>query len=100
MTLPMSLAPNERLSWPTFAPGNGVQSGHEQSINHLGHGEPRQAGQMDHFRRRERMQTELGIKRIHSAEKIFVPLERQIRIVTSMQQQQDAAECEGLVDLL
>src|SRR5438067_1705925 len=54
---------------------------------------------MDHFWRRKGVQLERRIPCFDRAEEIFVPRERQIRIVAALQQQLDAADCYRLVDL-
>src|SRR6187551_1702500 len=45
------------------------------------------------------MELELRVARLHTAEQILVPLEREIRIVTSLQQQLSATKFDRLVDL-
>ncbi len=55
--------------------------------------------QVDHFRRRQRVQLERRIALLHRAEQILVPLERQVGIVAALQQQLHAAERDRLVDL-
>ena len=64
-----------------------------------GHRQPRQPRQVDDFGRRERVQAERRIARLHRAEQILVPLERQVGIVPALQQQLPAAERDRLVDL-
>ena len=45
------------------------------------------------------MQLERGITALHRAEQVLIPLQRQIRIVSSLQQELNAADGNRLVDL-
>src|SRR5258706_2192296 len=53
---------------------------------------------MDYFRRGQRVQLEIRITSLHRAEQIFVPRERQVGIMSTLQQQLDASDRDGLVD--
>ena len=64
-----------------------------------GTGKPRQAREMNDLRRRERVQAKGRKALLDGAKEILVPLERQIRIVPTLQQQLNAAERDRLVDL-
>src|SRR5206468_1266466 len=81
------------------AAGNAVEAGGNQTLNDVRNGKLRQARQVDHFRRRQRVQFEIRIAGLDGAKQILVPRERQIRIVSALQQQLDAADCDRLVDL-
>jgi hypothetical protein len=54
---------------------------------------------VDDFRRRERVELERRIPLLDGAEEILVPLDREVGIVASLQQQLVAAERDRLVDL-
>ena len=82
------------------AAGNAVQAGRHQAVDHLRHRQPRHPRQVDHFRRRQRVQLERRIALLDRAEQILVPLDRQVGIVAALQQQLHAAERDRLVDLL
>src|SRR4029077_15645645 len=64
-----------------------------------GHAETRHPRQVNHFWRRERMQPERRVPRLDAAEEVFVPLDREVGIVSALQQQLSAAERDRLVDL-
>src|ERR671922_8161 len=68
----MSFAPKARLSWPTFPP----------CVTH-------DAWRLSKLSRKVRL---------HRAEEIFVPLDRQVRVVAALQQQLVAADGNRLVD--
>ena len=51
------------------------------------------------FGRRQRVQLELRVPRLHRAEQILVPRDRQVRVVAALQQQLIAADGDRLVDL-
>src|SRR5262249_54504653 len=59
----------------------------------------RQPREVDDFRRRERMKPERRIPGLDCTEQVLVPLDWQVRVVTSLQQQLTAAEGHRLVDL-
>ena len=79
---------------------NAVEAGRDQSLDHRRRGYLVQPGNVQDLRRRERVQLELGISRLHRAKEILVPLNRQIRIVAALQQELIAADRDRLVDLL
>ena len=63
------------------------------------HRQLRQPRQVQDLWRRERVQLEAGVALLDGAEQILVPRERQVRIVTALQQQLHAANRQRLVDL-
>ena len=63
------------------------------------HRQLRQPREVNHLRRRQRVQLELGIARLDRAEQILVPGQRQIGIVAALHQHLHAADGDGLVDL-
>ena len=81
------------------AAGNAVEPGGDQAIDHRGHRQLRQPRDVNHLRRRQRVQLELRIALLDRAEQILVPRQRQIGIVAALQQQLDAADGDRLVDL-
>ena len=54
---------------------------------------------MDHFGRRERVQLERGIPAFDGTKQIFVPRERQVRVVPALHQQLHAADRDRFIDL-
>src|SRR5260221_14379309 len=54
---------------------------------------------MNDFRRRQRMELERRVSSLDRPEEIFIPLERKIRVVASLQQELDAADGDRLLDL-
>jgi hypothetical protein len=80
------------------AAGDAIEAHFNEPIDDLGDGEPRQSGQMDDFRRRERVEPERRIARLDGPEQILVPLEREIRIVATLEEELSAAERDRLVD--
>ena len=76
-----------------------VEARGNQPIEHLRHRQLRQTRQVDDFGRRQRMQLERRVALLDRAEQILVPRERQVGIVAALQQQLDAADRDGLVDL-
>ena len=54
---------------------------------------------MQDLGRRQRVQLEVRVARLHAAEQILVPGDRQVGVVAALQQQLVAAERPGLVDL-
>ena len=76
-----------------------VEAGGDQPLDDRRHRQLRQARQVDHLRRRERVQLERGIALLDAAEQILVPRQRQIGIVAALQQQLHAADGDRLVDL-
>src|SRR5205807_10386239 len=54
---------------------------------------------VDDLRRRERVEFKRGIPLLDRAEQIFVPGERQIRIVPTLEQKLHTADGHGFVDL-
>ena len=81
------------------AAGNAVETGANQSRDDLRYWQPRQAREMNHLGRRQRMQLEVGVPCFDRAKQIFVPLEWEIGIVSTLQQELDAADCNRFVDL-
>ena len=81
------------------AAGHAVEAGGNQPLEHLRHRQLRETGQVDDFRRRQRVQLERGIALLDRAEQILVPRERQVGIVAALQQQLDPADRDSLVDL-
>ena len=63
---------------------NAVEPGGDQAIDHFGDGELRQARKVNHFRRRQRVQFEVGVPPLDGAKQIFVPGQRQIGIVAAL----------------
>ena len=81
------------------AAGNAVEAGVDQPLDDLRHRQLREPRDVDHFGRRQRVQPERRIARLHRPEQILVPLQRQVRVVAALQQQLPAAERDRLVDL-
>ena len=81
------------------AAGNAVEAGRHQAIDDRRHRQLREAREVNDFRRRERVQLEGGIALLDRAEQILVPRQRQVGIVTALEQQLHAADGHGLVDL-
>ena len=81
------------------AAGNAVETRGDEPIDDLGHADLRQPRQVNHFRRRQRVQLEIGIALLDRAEEIFVPRERQVGVVAALQEQLHAADFDGLVNL-
>ena len=82
------------------AAGNAVEPGRDRAARCTSATRQlRQPREVNHFRRRQRVQLERRIPLLDGAEQILVPLERQIGIVAALQQQLTAAERDRLVDL-
>ena len=78
---------------------NAVEPGGDETIDDRRHRQLRQARQVNHLRRRQRVQLERRIALLDRAEQILVPRQRQVGIVAALQQQLDAADGDRLVDL-
>ena len=76
-----------------------VEARGDQPVEHLGDRKLRQPREVDHLRRRQRVQLERRIALLDRAEEIFVPRQRQVGVVPSLQQQLHAADRDRLVDL-
>ena len=82
------------------AAGNAVEAGGDEPLDHGGHRELGHAGDVQHLGRRQRVQLEGRVAGLHRAKEVFVPSDRQVRVVPALQQQLTAADADGLVDLL
>src|SRR5215208_4578512 len=76
-----------------------VETRCDQPLDDRRNGNLIQPGNVQDFRRRQRVQLEGGIPRLHSPEQILVPRNRQIGVVTTLQQQLVAADGNRLVNL-
>ena len=74
------------------AAGHAVEPGGDEPAIDLGHGQLRHPRDVQHLRRRERVQLEVGIARLDGAEQVLVPRQRQVRVVAALQQQLVAAD--------
>ena len=74
------------------AAGNAVEAGRDEPFDDCRRRQPIEPRDVQDLRRRQRVQLEVRISRLHRAEQILVPLERQIGIVTALQQQLVAAD--------
>ena len=81
------------------AAGNAVEARRDQPIDDRRHRQLREAREVNDFRRRKRVQLEVGIALLDRAEQILVPRQRQVGIVTALEQQLHAADGDRLVDL-
>ena len=82
------------------AAGNAVEPGRDQPVDHRRHRQLRQPREVNHLRRRQRVQLERrDSAALIGAEQILVPRQRQIGIVAALQQQLHAADGDRLVDL-
>ena len=82
------------------AAGNAVEARGNQPLDDFRHRQLRRARNVQHLRRRQRVQLEIGKPLLHRPEQIFVPRERQVGIVPALQQQLHAAQRARLFDLL
>ena len=81
------------------AAGNAVQARRDEPVDDRGHRQLRKPRDVQDFRWRERVQLEAGIAALHRAEQILVPADRDVGIVSALQQELHAAEPDRLVDL-
>ena len=80
------------------AAGNAVETRCSQPVDDGRHGQLGQARQVNHLGRRERVQFERRIAGLDGAKEIFIPGQRQVRIVPALEQQLHAADRNRLVD--
>src|SRR5262249_56656721 len=80
------------------AAGQGVEAGRDQTMEALADGKLREPRQVDHFRRRERVQLERRIPLFDGAKQILVPREREVGVVAALEKQLPAADRNRLVD--
>ena len=80
------------------ATGHAVETGPCEPVDHDRHRLLRQPRQVEQFRRRQSVQLEVWITRLDRAKEVLIPLERQVRVVTALQQQLHAPDRDGLVD--
>ena len=81
------------------AAGYAVQARRDQPIDHCRDRQLREARKMNDLRRRKRVQLEIRIALLDRAEQILVPLQRQVGIMTTLQQELRAADGQRFVDL-
>ena len=81
------------------AAGNAVQARRDQPIDHRRDRQLREAREMNDLRGRKRVQLEVGIALLDRAEQILVPRQRQVGIVTTLEQELHAADGDRFVDL-
>ena len=81
------------------AAGNAVETGGDQPLDDRPRRNLIEPRDVQDLRRRQRVQLELRIARLHRAKQILVPLNRQVGIVAALQQQLVAADGDRLVDL-
>src|SRR5207249_11681045 len=80
--------------------GHAIEPGVYQPPEHLGNRQLREPRQVDHLGRRQRVELECGIPLLDCAEQIFVPRERQVGVVPTLQEKLYTSDRNGLVDLV
>ena len=80
------------------AAGDGVKPGRPQPLNRLGQVELRVERDVQHLRRRERVQMD-RIPSLDLSKKVLVPVDAKARVVPPLEEQRGPAEVERLLDL-
>src|SRR5205085_11003970 len=82
------------------AAGHAVETGLLQTSEYLFVGELRDEVDVMYLGRREAMELEVRVARVERAQKVFVPLDAEVRVEPALHEHAGAAEREGLVDAL
>lgn len=91
-------APNAVVEYLGAGPGQGIQAGLLECLEHLVVGGLFQLGDVGDLRRPQRVEFQIGIEGLELTEKVDIKIEPKIRVMAALQQKLIAAEAEQLVN--